>query len=55
MSDSLRDLLLAHVPEDGSSIGNGALIARLRETLPTLSDDAYQAANPSSTANRLSD
>jgi len=44
MSDSLRDLLLAHVPEDGSSIGNGALIARLRETLPALSDDAYQAA-----------
>lgn len=44
MYDSLRDLVLAHVSEDGSPIGNGALIARLRETLPELSDDEYQAA-----------
>lgn len=44
MSDSLRDLVLAHIPEDGSSIGNGALIARLREIVPNLSDEDYAAA-----------
>ena len=44
MSDSLRDLVLAHIPEDGSAIGNGALIARLREILPNLSDEDYAAA-----------
>jgi adenine-specific DNA-methyltransferase len=44
MSDSLRDLVLAHIPEDGSAIGNGALIARLRETLPNLTDEDYAAA-----------
>lgn len=41
MSDSLRDLVLAHVPEDGSAIGNGALIARLREIMPSLTDEDY--------------
>lgn len=44
MSDSLRDLVLAHIPEDGSAIGNGALIARLREIVPNLSDEDYAAA-----------
>ncbi|MFN4204594.1 MAG: site-specific DNA-methyltransferase, partial [Tabrizicola sp.] len=44
MSDSLRDLVLAHIPEDGSAIGNGALLARLRETLPDLTDEDYAAA-----------
>jgi adenine-specific DNA-methyltransferase len=44
MSDSLRDLVLAHIPEDGSSIGNSALIALLREIVPNLSDEDYAAA-----------
>jgi adenine-specific DNA-methyltransferase len=44
MSDSLRDLILSLVPEDGSAIGNAALIARLRETIPNLSDEDYAAA-----------
>jgi len=44
MSDSLRDLVLAHIPEDGSAISNGALIARLREIVPNLSDEDYAAA-----------
>lgn len=43
MSDSLRDLVLALIPEDGSTIGNGALIAQLRETLPDLTDEEYNA------------
>lgn len=47
MSDSLRDLVLAHIPEDGSAIGNGALIARLREIVPNLSDEDYAAAKDS--------
>jgi adenine-specific DNA-methyltransferase len=44
MSDSLRDLVLARIPEDGSAIGNGALIARLREIMPNLKDEDYAAA-----------
>ena len=31
MSDNLTDLILALAPDDGSSIGNGAMIALLRE------------------------
>ncbi|PTM75817.1 site-specific DNA-methyltransferase [Cereibacter johrii] len=41
MSDSLRDLVLSLIPEDGSTIGNRALIARLRENLPDLTDEDY--------------
>lgn len=44
MSLSLRDLILAHVPEDGSAIGNLALLALLREQVPGLSDEDYAAA-----------
>lgn len=44
MSLSLRDLILAHVPEDGSAIGNMALLALLREQVPSLSDEEYVAA-----------
>lgn len=44
MSDSLTDLILSFTPEDGSSIGNGAMMARLREHVPGLSDDDYIAA-----------
>lgn len=41
MSESLRDLVLSLIPEDGSTIGNRALIARLREDLPDLTDGDY--------------
>ena len=43
MSAALRDLILAHVPEDGSAIGNMALLALLREQTPGLSEEAYGA------------
>ena len=41
MSDRLTDLILSLTPEDGSSIGNGAMLALLRGHLPGLSDDDY--------------
>jgi adenine-specific DNA-methyltransferase len=44
MTSSLRDLILAHVPEDGSAIGNMALLALLREVMPRLSNEEYSAA-----------
>ena len=44
MFDSLTDLILSLTPEDGSSIGNGAMMALLRERVPGLSDDDYFAA-----------
>jgi adenine-specific DNA-methyltransferase len=44
MSDSLTDLILSLTPEDGSSIGNGAMMALLREHLPGLTDEEYGAA-----------
>lgn len=44
MSSSIRDLILASVPEDGSAIGNMALVALLRESVPGLTDGEYGAA-----------
>jgi adenine-specific DNA-methyltransferase len=44
MSSSLTDLILTLAPEDGSSIGNGAMMALLREQLPRLTDEDYAAA-----------
>ena len=44
MSSELSDLILSLTPEDGASIGNGALLALLRERIPTLSDAAYAEA-----------
>ncbi|SFG41457.1 adenine-specific DNA-methyltransferase [Palleronia marisminoris] len=44
MSDSLTDLILSLTPEDGFSIGNGAMMALLREQVPGLSDDDYFVA-----------
>ena len=44
MSDSLADLILSLTPEDGSSIGNGAMLALLRERVPAMSDEDYAAA-----------
>ncbi|WCR09682.1 site-specific DNA-methyltransferase [Paracoccus stylophorae] len=43
MSD-ISDLILTLTPEDGSSIGNGAMLALLREQMPELGDDDYIAA-----------
>jgi len=43
MSDSLRDLVLAHVPEDGSTVGNRTMLALLREEIPDLTDENYHA------------
>lgn len=40
----VSDLILSLTPEDGSSIGNGAMLARLRDHIPTLTDEAYEAA-----------
>ncbi|MCE8472313.1 site-specific DNA-methyltransferase, partial [Rhodovulum sulfidophilum] len=37
----MPDLIMSLMPEDGSSIGNGAMIALLRETLPDLKDGTY--------------
>jgi adenine-specific DNA-methyltransferase len=47
MSDSLTDLILSLTPEDGTSIGNGAMMALLRERVPDLTDDDYAAARDS--------
>ncbi|MFG6581306.1 site-specific DNA-methyltransferase [Sulfitobacter sp. 1A13191] len=44
MSSDLSDLILSLTPEDGSSIGNGAMLARLRDHIPTLTDEAYAEA-----------
>lgn len=44
MYQSLADLILSLTPEDGSSIGNGALLALLREQAPDLSEADYHAA-----------
>jgi adenine-specific DNA-methyltransferase len=40
----IQDLILANVPEDGSAIGNMALMALLRKTVPGLTDEEYSAA-----------
>ncbi len=44
MSVSFPDLILSLTPEDGSSIGNGAMLARLRDHIPTLTEEAYAEA-----------
>ena len=44
MADQLEHLILTLVPEDGSSIGNGALLALLRERMPGLTDEDYATA-----------
>lgn len=41
---ALRTLILQLVPNDGSSIGNQALIAELQDYLPELTDAEYHAA-----------
>ncbi|MBB1492927.1 site-specific DNA-methyltransferase [Paracoccus sp. MC1854] len=44
MPDTISHLILSLTPEDGASIGNGTMMALLRERLPELSDDDYFAA-----------
>lgn len=44
MSSDVSDLILSLTPEDGSSIGNGAMLARLRDHIPTLTEEAYAEA-----------
>lgn len=44
MSSDLSDLILSLTPEDGSSIGNGAMMALLKDHLPELSEDDYAEA-----------
>jgi len=44
MSSDLSDLILSLTPEDGSSIGNGAMLALLREHMPNVTDEAYEEA-----------
>lgn len=44
MSSDLSDLILSLTPEDGSSIGNGAMMALLKDHLPQLSEDDYAVA-----------
>jgi len=38
------DLIIALTPEDGSSISDGAMLALLREHIPSLTDEAYAEA-----------
>ena len=45
MADRLTDLILSLTPEVGSSIGNNAMLARLREHVPDLEDADYAAAH----------
>ncbi len=44
MTSDISDLILSLTPEDGSSIGNGAMLALLRDHIPTLTDEAYAEA-----------
>ncbi len=52
MSD-ISELILSLVPEDGSSIGNGAMLALLREQMPDLAEDDYVAAKDALVAEGL--
>jgi adenine-specific DNA-methyltransferase len=52
MSD-ISELILSLVPEDGSSIGNGAMLALLREQMPDLAEDDYVAAKDALVAKGL--
>jgi len=53
MSIKLRDLILGCVPKDGSTIGNQALIAELRNHLPDLNDTEYHATKDTLVAEGL--
>lgn len=53
MSDSLRAHILALVPQDGSTIGNQALITGIRYHLPDLDEEDYHAARDALVAEGL--
>ena len=53
MSSSLRDLILANVPQDGSTIGNQALLGVLRNQLSDLDEGDYLAAKEALVAEGL--
>ncbi|WP_353429169.1 site-specific DNA-methyltransferase [Paracoccus denitrificans] len=53
MSDSLTDLILSLTPEDGTTIGNGSIMALLRKQIPDLSDADYFAARDALVAKGL--
>ena len=53
MSDSLRAHILALVPQDGSTIGNQALITGIRYHLPDLDEGDYHAARDALVAEGL--
>ena len=44
MVNNLTDIIMALLPEDGSSIGNASMLALLREQMPDLADADYAAA-----------
>ena len=44
MTEPLAELILSHMPEDGSSIGNGDMPALLRERIPDIADEDYVVA-----------
>jgi adenine-specific DNA-methyltransferase len=44
MSDSLTNLILSLTPEDGSSVGNGAMMELLKEKMRGITLDDYIAA-----------
>ncbi len=44
MSSDLSQLILSLTPEDGSTISNGAMLARLRDQLPNLTENDYTSA-----------
>ncbi len=44
MASSIRNLILATMPEDGSAISNSALLALLQDVMPDLTEDAYREA-----------
>lgn len=53
MPENLTDLILSLTPEDGSTIGNQALIAELRNHLPDLDEAEYHAAKDALVAEGL--
>jgi len=44
MPDTLAELILSLAPEDGSSIGNGAMFALLEDRVPRITHPDYAAA-----------
>ena len=47
MAEPLKNLLFSLTPEDGASIGNGAMMKLIRKKVPDLKDEDYFAARDS--------